>query len=179
MPSYHVRIDEIPKAGREVHLAGHESAWRESLLEVAGGRGEPGGEASVRLHRRRHRVEVHGRYEVALHLECSRCLDTFPHRVVGTFRVNLLLESRGAPGAEAELTEADLDDSVFQGDVIDVLELLREQVLLELPAKPLCAEECKGICPDCGADLNTEACRCSLRPVDPRLAVLARLRPES
>ena len=60
--------------------------------------------------------------------------------------------------------------------MIDLLELAREQIILSLPEKPLCDEECKGLCTSCGADLNEETCTCEPEPADPRMAVLAGLK---
>ncbi|MGE4296608.1 MAG: DUF177 domain-containing protein [Desulfovibrionaceae bacterium] len=59
---------------------------------------------------------------------------------------------------------------------LDVDTLLWEQFVLALPAKPLCSESCKGLCPECGADLNTGGCSCGDATLDPRLAVLRNLK---
>ena len=61
---------------------------------------------------------------------------------------------------------------------IDLTEAVQEQILLSLPLRPLCREDCKGLCPGCGEDLNKGACGCSGKAVDPRLAVLGNLKLE-
>ena len=58
------------------------------------------------------------------------------------------------------------------GDVIDLDEILREQIILALPMYPRCSPECRGLCPVCGIDLNQETCDCQRDEIDPRLAVL-------
>jgi len=76
---------------------------------------------------------------------------------------------------EGEVTEDDLDTSVYRDDQIDVNEVLREQFYLVLPMKPLCREDCAGLCPQCGTNLNGGACGCEPPVEDPRLAPLRKL----
>ena len=68
----------------------------------------------------------------------------------------------------AELLEEDLSLSVFDGEVIDIDEMVREQLLLALPAQILCREDCKGLCPECGGDRNLNECKCEEVEIDPR-----------
>ena len=75
----------------------------------------------------------------------------------------------------AELTEAEMSVSVFDGDAIDVDEIVKEQVLLAVPTRMLCREDCKGICPECGTDRNTGDCNCVANDIDPRWAALKNL----
>jgi len=177
MSHFRVKIDDIPKGGLHLRMGEGDAAWREVLAEASDGRGSPRGTASASVHRRSHRVEVQGRYQVDLVQVCGRCQEDFPLALGGAFQANLLIAPQGhAPGQEVELREEDLDDSFLQGDSVDVLDLLREQILLDLPPKPLCSEDCRGICPDCGAQLNTEACRCPGARPDSPFSGLANLR---
>jgi uncharacterized protein len=86
------------------------------------------------------------------------------------------------PGAgqtgERELHERDLDFAVFENEQIDLDELVLEQLELSLPSRVLCSEECRGLCPQCGADLNVEQCNCKPQ-IDPRWQALADLKAES
>jgi uncharacterized protein len=70
------------------------------------------------------------------------------------------------------MQEEDVDTSYYRDDQIDLNELLREQFYLALPMKPLCAEGCKGLCPQCGTNLNAGSCTCTVVWEDPRLAAL-------
>ncbi len=71
----------------------------------------------------------------------------------------------------------DLDLDYYTGETVDLESLLREQIILMMPLKPLCDEDCKGLCPRCGANLNREACTCSSRRiVNSPFAVLAKLK---
>ena len=73
---------------------------------------------------------------------------------------------------EREVEEEDLETSYYRDDQIDLNELLREQFYLALPMKPLCREDCTGLCPQCGTNLNTGTCACAPQWEDPRLAPL-------
>jgi uncharacterized protein len=75
----------------------------------------------------------------------------------------------------AELAEDDLDLYTYEGEEVDLSPLFREQVVLAVPFAPLCSEDCKGLCPQCGADRNLERCDCK-PPVDPRWAALQTLK---
>ena len=76
----------------------------------------------------------------------------------------------------AEERQSDEDDDIvlLESDEVDVTELARDAFILDMDTKFLCSEDCKGLCPGCGADLNRESCRCK-KAVDPRLAKLAQL----
>ena len=72
--------------------------------------------------------------------------------------------------------EEDVGVSFYRDDVIDLGDVIREQFYLALPMKPLCREDCKGLCPVCGVNRNREACSCDTTWVDPRMEPLRRLR---
>jgi uncharacterized protein len=74
-----------------------------------------------------------------------------------------------------ELKVDELDMGFYSGDEMDLSDLVKEQIILNLPMKPLCNNSCKGICLQCGADLNSVNCSCSERGIDPRLEVLKKL----
>ena len=123
-------------------------------------------------------------------LACTRCLQAASEPVEA--RIDLLLtvspaaSGRSGRGARAprpadaadelELGEEDLGVLTLPGEEIDTAPLVREQVQLNIPMKPLCRPECQGLCPICGADLNAGACRCETTSPDPRWAALAALR---
>jgi len=112
------------------------------------------------------------RARTELELTCSRCLEPFQLPVDGAFDLRFLPASELAQGDEQEVQEEDLDTSYYRDDQIDLNELLREQFYLALPMKPLCRDECKGLCPQCGTNWNTGACTCTTEWEDPRLAAL-------
>ena len=66
----------------------------------------------------------------------------------------------------------------FQGEGLFLTDVLAEQVLLAMPMKVICRSDCRGLCPHCGTNLNTDECRCSIQGSDPRLAPLARFKQD-
>jgi uncharacterized protein len=113
-----------------------------------------------------------GTARTELELSCSRCLEPFRLPVDAVFELRFLPASEMADGEEREVQDEDLDTSYYRDDTIDLNELLREQFYLSLPMKPLCREDCKGLCPQCGTNWNTGTCTCTTEWEDPRLAAL-------
>ena len=115
-------------------------------------------------------------------VQCSRCLKPVSLPLAVTFKEEFI---EGEPPAEDEETDNESDDrtiSYFRGDELDLTEALQQNVLLELPMKPLCSEDCLGICPSCGVNRNETSCSCQEpTQVDPRLAALKDLlrKPDS
>lgn len=123
------------------------------------------------------RLCVEGWLHAIPRLECSRCLAPTPIVVRREYRLAFEPVDRADQEEEAELDDADLDTDYYPGDGIDLRPILAEQVLLDLPVKPLCGKECKGLCAQCGKNLNEEDCDCEA-PVDPRLSALGELRDQ-
>ena len=113
-----------------------------------------------------------GTVRTELELACSRCLEAFRLPVDTPFDLRFLPASELAEEDEREVQDEDLDTSYYRDDKIDLNELLREQFYLVLPMKPLCRDNCKGLCPQCGTNWNTGACTCTAEWEDPRLAAL-------
>lgn len=105
---------------------------------------------------------------------CARCLEEYTFDIGKQFSV-VLVRKQAVPEA-AELNADDLDLSFYDCGEIDLSPLVREQIILALPTRPLCRESCKGLCPQCGANINLEACGCAAARADPRLAVLGNLK---
>ena len=109
--------------------------------------------------------------------QCARCLEEFPLALSRPFSWVLLpANPQGVFGRETELNQEDLAASFYSGDSVDVSLLVREQFFLSLPSSPLCQETCKGLCEQCGVNLNSEECSCPPGWADLRLAALASLR---
>ncbi len=103
---------------------------------------------------------VKAQLDVAVELECRRCLSRFPHNLELNF---LEYYEQGIPQlreGEVELQEEELNTFFFEGEVIDLTNSIRENILISLPWNPLCSESCRGLCPSCGANLNFVHCQC-------------------
>ena len=118
------------------------------------------------------RFRLVGTVRSELELSCSRCLEPFRLPVDTAFDQRFLPATEMADGEEREVQDEDVEISYYRDDQIDLNELLREQFYLTLPMKPLCQEDCKGLCPQCGTNLNTGSCECAAGWEDPRLAPL-------
>lgn len=119
-----------------------------------------------------HEVFVSGHVETRAQLECDRCLQLVELPVSADFALEYITGSDYESSSAAALSEEELAVSVFDGESIDVDEIVKEQILLAVPARTRCREECKGICPECGTDLNARQCNCADEEVDPRWAAL-------
>jgi uncharacterized protein len=122
-----------------------------------------------------HRVKVAGKITGHLQLECDRCLKPVDLAVAAKFSREYVTTANYEAQHAVELSEDDLSLSVFDGAVIDVDSLVREELLLAAPDQVLCQRNCQGICPTCGVDRNVTACDCETAEVDPRWAGLKEL----
>lgn len=112
-------------------------------------------------------VIVRGTVETSEEAVCGRCLK--PFRLEQSLPLDLAFFKEKSPEDAEAAEEGTL---FFKGDEIDLGEAVKEQLLLNAPMRPLCSEDCKGLCPVCGADLNTEACGCKPKSGDPRMQAL-------
>jgi len=122
-------------------------------------------------------VRASGSVETAAKLTCSRCLAEFEIPVSSDFTI-FYQEAKGVEYAEeeVELSDEELISATYQGDEIDVDPEIAEQVLLEIPFKPLCKESCLGLCTQCGQDLNEGECGCDRNPVNLKMAALQKIK---
>ena len=170
-----VRLNEIPDKGLDLEYGDADARWIEILVELSD-RGATGS-SRVRLEEWPERIDVSGQIQASLPTNCCRCLDPFDQQIerpVAQVLMKTEAEPTAADDGEIELSLRDLDRSELVGEDIDLGAILREELLLALPPKPLCRPECKGICAGCGAELNHEPCTC--KPVtDPRWDALKAL----
>ena len=124
------------------------------------------------VHKDRDAYRVTGRVQTRLRLECGRCLEPFEIPVDSAFELRYVPASTTAGEEDAEVGEDDLTTAYYKDDALDLGELMHEQFVLALPMKPLCSDACKGLCPECGTNLNKGTCDCKPTWKDPRLAAL-------
>ena len=121
-------------------------------------------------------VEVEGQVTVGAIFTCSSCLKEFEQSVSSDF---VLTYCRELPQVEiedeeegAELSAEDMGLILFDGREIDLSENIQEQLVMALPSRPVCDQECKGLCPQCGIDLNLASCDCRPQVVNLKMAAL-------
>jgi uncharacterized protein len=189
-----VKIEQIQETG--LKLA--EPIGLELLQEVLGGAGvrQDTGFRAARpstLHASLRKVSrgvlVQGEFTAHVAAPCKRCLLDVVLDVPVSFTLNLVPETlvrdgeaedgadgrgKSEPGGSFDLQDADED--VFDGKTIDLDPIVREQVLLALPMNAVCREDCKGLCAQCGQNLNEKQCGCEPKVTDPRLAPLMNIK---
>jgi len=121
-------------------------------------------------------VFVNGHIDTQAQVECDRCLQPVEQPIKADFTLEYIRDSDYESSEVVELNEAEMSVSVFDGKALDVDEIVKEQVLLAVPTRMLCREDCKGICPECGTDRNTGDCNCVTNDIDPRWAALKDLK---
>jgi uncharacterized metal-binding protein YceD (DUF177 family) len=139
------------------------------------------GHADLELYSEGEHVFATGTFKGHLLVACGRCVTEVRLDIDDRLRVTFLPkaempteeESGGEDGAE--VNEDDLDVFPYEGDWVDLEPLFREEFVLAIPYAPLCREDCKGLCPQCGIDRNSATCTCE-KPIDPRLAALKGLK---
>ncbi len=94
---------------------------------------------------------------------CARCLEEKEFPIHSTFHTNILPTGKFRMGRDIELEEDEMDLEFYTGDEIDITDILLEQISLEVPMKTLCSDDCKGLCPVCGENLNYATCDCKQR----------------
>ena len=117
-----------------------------------------------------------GRVQTVLELPCGRCLEPFRRPVESTFDLRYQPHAKNTGEGEREIQDDDLSTAFYENDTIHLGQLMLEQFYLVLPMKPLCREDCRGLCPVCGTNLNRGACDCKQEWEDPRLSVLKTLK---
>lgn len=136
--------------------------------------------APIKLHlhlRRSGRIVIlMSKLEFTVKWVCARCLDSFVRNMKAEFTTTLRPKPDRPLAPEMELTREDLETEFYEGEEIDLTNLLQDQVLLTLPPKVLCKEDCRGLCPKCGKNLNREVCQCADKDLDPRWAALKSFR---
>ncbi len=121
-------------------------------------------------------IRVKGDFSTRLQISCARCLEPVEQVVARNF--DLLYRPQGIDAGpdERSVTDAEAEIGYYRGEGLELEDLLREQILLALPLKTICAENCKGLCPHCGKNLNVEQCSCAEPVEDPRWEALKDIR---
>jgi uncharacterized protein len=118
-------------------------------------------------------IRLRAHFEGNFEQLCARCLEPVQQPLSGTFDLIFRPSGVDAEAGERAITEDETEIGYYEQSGLLLEDAVREQVLLTLPGRSLCQEDCKGLCPHCGINRNLASCECVEKPVDPRLAVLA------
>jgi uncharacterized metal-binding protein YceD (DUF177 family) len=185
-PPYRVLVRDLPTHRRFEVPAERVSEWLKGHpMREALGVPDPDpragdGVADLELYAEGPHAFASGTFKGHVIVACSRCVGEVRVELDERLRVTFLPPAEMPADDEAsedgaEVTEGDLDVFAFDGESIDLEPLFREQFVLGVPYAPLCREDCKGLCSQCGIDLNSGTCTCE-KPIDPRLAALKGLK---
>jgi uncharacterized protein len=133
-------------------------------------------ETAGQLSKNAAKTDVRGSIVAPIEIDCTRCLTPVRRKLDINYQVDFVGKELFPEGKETHLEGADLDTDMIEGNELDLKALTREQILLNLPDQVLCREDCKGICPTCGKDLNHDECQCGEDDIDPRWAALKDLK---
>jgi uncharacterized protein len=133
--------------------------------------------AEVRGRIRRHgnEVELRGKLDAKLEAPCDRCVKTVELPISLEFTERFVRAVNWAAEEQHELDEEDLNLAVFDGEGIELDDVVREEILLAVPATVLCHEGCRGLCSICGVDRNLNDCQCESSEIDSRWQKLKEL----
>jgi uncharacterized protein len=183
-----VNIDEIKEGGLDRRWDVSRDALSEILAgDRAGWRARGGAHVEAHLAKLERRVLVTAHARAALEADCGRCLAPVALELPVDFALTFVPadelepEERGQPDRERHPSGGSFDvrraeEETYSGKTVDLDPVLREQLLLALPGYPTCREDCKGLCPACGGDLNVRECGCDRTVPDPRWAGLAKVK---
>jgi len=143
------------------------------VVDVAGGDSPVQGE--IGLMRTDRGILAKGRLHTEVGLTCSRCLSLFNYPLTLNIEEEYFPTTDVATGATIPLPDEPGCFTIDEHNILDLTEAIRQYALLAIPMKPLCAQDCAGLCPTCGCNLNLAPCNCPTRPADPRWSKLSNL----
>jgi uncharacterized protein len=174
-----ITVSKIPEGGMILRFERNGEWFRENLPAAT-----PCDFAPERINvacnarRIKENVFIEGTVATAVEMPCCRCLEMARLPLQSSFKYTFAPSPAHAAEGEMELNAEDLDFAYYEGDIIDLDAVIFEQVLLQIPIKPLCAERCRGLCPHCGINLNTTSCNCQGNVFDERLAILKQFKSQ-
>lgn len=159
-------IPDIPKEGLDLEL--EETIKSDHIVSPI--------RAHLKIDKVGTEITIKGDLVAEVKLQCSRCLKDLYKNIDIEIDVvyHPVEELKDEEMHEIKIEELDMD--FYSGVELDLLNLMNEQIILNLPMKPLCTELCKGICPKCGMDLNTGECGCNIKEIDPRFKILKNIK---
>jgi uncharacterized protein len=167
-----IAVSKIPEGGMILRFERNGEWFRENLPGATPCDFVPDRiDVDCTARRMKENVFIEGTVATAGDMPCCRCLEMTRVPLQSAFKYTFTPPPSDTQD-EMELHTADLEFAYYEGDVIDLDAVIFEQVMLQIPIKPLCAESCRGLCPHCGANLNMNRCDCRGKDLDERLAVL-------
>ena len=173
-----IPVDDITESAKEIRFAeridGLNDLYKNGQFRDFGF--PPFLEVDLVYYRSGQEIFFKGSFGGKLEGNCSRCLRSYSFPLNKAFDF-VLSPDPSKPGRKIEeLRREDLGLSYYSTEEINLAPLIKEQVMLALPTRPLCHENCRGLCGSCGVDLNKETCDCTCPTADPRMAIFRTLK---
>lgn len=166
-----ISFDEIPSSGLDLNIQDHSWFPDDELLRTGGV------DAKLHLDRVGNRVVMVGTMSVEVELQCDRCLGVYKDSLSSEFTICFdLVDRKEAESEECWDRNEDMDTVEVYDPIIDVFSTLTQQVYLIVPIKRICKETCKGLCYQCGKNLNSDRCVCSGKVGENAFSILAKLK---
>ncbi|MBN1548247.1 MAG: DUF177 domain-containing protein [Syntrophaceae bacterium] len=170
-----IHVPKITEEGLDLTFT-RDGKWLQEMLPEEKGRFTlEQVDVTCRVRKVRDSVFIDGSLDTVIETDCSLCLDKARLPVKSRFHY-VFVPRRGAADEEKELTAEDMDVEYYQEETIDLDPIILEQIVLQIPMRVVCREKCRGLCPQCGANLNKTNCNCSSKIVDERFSVLKDLK---
>src|SRR5262245_12648902 len=163
-------LSHIPPEGTSIERRVHENAWRVSERDW-----ESRDDLTFRVYIRGNpaKASVEGELTAPIQAHCHRCWQEIALDLTRNFHlIYLAPDPKRMAQEEVELSNEELEVAYLESSHLPVHEMIREQIYLALPMKFLCNSDCRGLCPNCGANLNEVECGCAVEKMDPRWASL-------
>lgn len=183
-----ILIDDIPEEGLTIKADTDDDEWLKIAIKDAEGdrfTDKDHAKIVVTFLNFEGNIDIRGELTIVLHPPCDRCLKVYTdkkkipfHNVMAPLYKSASQEEEGRE-SERELVREDLEFAYYEGDRIDLSDMVREQILLNESIKHLCSDDCKGICQRCGKDLNEGPCSCKEEHHDKRWDVLKKFKAQS
>jgi len=163
-----VSLEEIPPEGLKIEFKDLKNIGEDIEVKTSFS-------GYIKLKKQGIEVKLQGFLNGEIFLTCDRCLDEYEYKIKHQFECTLKpLASLNIEG-EKQLNEEEMEISFYENNWISFFDILREEIFLSIPYKKLCKEDCKGICPKCGANLNKNTCNCKKEKKQSPFAVLKTL----
>jgi uncharacterized protein len=166
-----------------IDLASAQTTPKPLTADVEGVQIDLAGEGSVNgaahfeceIFREGAKTHLRGTVTAEVDVLCTRCAEPLTKQLEIPFEDVFVNASEEPSEKDLEVPISDLDVELVADDQVDLTNIIREQILLNLPEQVLCKEDCKGLCPECGTNLNLKDCDCGDKDIDPRWAALKNL----
>jgi len=166
---------ELDKPGKDASFA-HRYAPDELRLDEPDLRLVEPARVEGHIRRKGEEVQVSGTLATTVETPCARCLKPVLIPIKAEFFERFVTAVSWRGEEQHELASEDLNLSVFDGETIELDDLVREEIELATPGRVFCREDCKGLCPVCGVDWNLKMCECGTREIDSRWEKLKEMR---